>query len=324
MGARLEAEEILRKKRAAALLESAIKHQGITPRYTPSPVDEPTTSARHGKQQHQQQPERLSSSESRPQHAPGGDNGHHQPYIMTDLDTKISSAAATTAPMNTGAIAAASACTSHGEGSPPGERHTGHGAAPVVLSSLRQREHELPSRVAVLDDRMTRARPTGLLAKETAAAAVVPLRASVSVSAVVADSSPLAQVLPSTSANPNNDGSPLTGAAEGAAVALIATFPNVGKPCREDFLVDAFLGNSSTAASTAVTATPDRYRHGQRRRRMSVPQLLPLDVNDDDTGDTADGGTRHKERRRPWTTPYGEGVADELEGEGGVAVRAFR
>lgn len=319
VGARLEAEETLRKKHAAALLESAIRHQETTPGCHPSPSDESITSRRHENQQ-QLQPETSPSSESRTQHAKGDENGHHQLCGTSKQDAAPSWAAATAVPHNIGATA--SLGTSYSEESPPDDRQTGHGGATILFSALRQREQELPSRVALLDDRMKRVRPMGLLAKGTAAA--VDTTPSVSVSALVSDSSPLAPGLPTSRIEPTKDQSLATGAAEEVAAALLTVDPAVGTPFGGGALGNGFLGIASMTESATMTSTPGRYRHGQRRRRMSVPLLLPLAVDDARTGDDAGAGTKTREMRRPWTTPYGERVADEVQGGGGVAVTAFR
>lgn len=291
-----------------------------------------TTSSRHEIQQQEQQQQQLetsSRSDTPPQNAAGCDNGHNKPGVATKQDMPPSSSPATNAPENV--AESPSALTRHGEAPHISDEQTGYGTDPILLSALRRRERELPSRVAVLDDRMTRARPTGLLAKGTAAAAVAalavtPTTASVSVSALVSDSSPLAPVNPTTSANLNIDQPPLTRAAADGTAALLAADPHPGKPGRESVRASGFIDNISGAATNAaVTATPGRYRHGQRRRQMSVPPLLPLAVDGGETGgSTGQGGESNRERRRPWTTPYGEGVADEIEGDGRCVVRAFR
>lgn len=157
---------------------------------------------------------------------------------------------------------------------PPKDEQPRSGAALIQLSALRRREQELSSREAVLHDRMTRARPSGLLA--TAAS-----KSSVSVSAVVSDSSPAVLASGLDSGGSDDAIARLVGAIGGGAL----------------------TGNTSTVSSVTAAATPGRYRHGQRRRRMSVPLLHPLE----DSG----GGLPVSERRRPWTTSHGEAAAAE-------------
>eukprot|EP00752_Nemacystus_decipiens_P008616 g7695.t1 len=217
VGARLEAEETLRKERASTLVDRAI--EGTTPSGSHSSQGR---YHREGEEEHQQR-SGSSSSSDRPN-------------------------------------------------SPSEQWQRWPEAATVELSALRRRERELPSRVAVLDDRMTRARPTGLLAAATA-------KLSVSVSAAVSDSSPA--VLDSGPGPARRDES----------VARLV-----------DALAGAVIENSSTASSLTAAVTPGRYRHGQRRRRMSV-LLRPLE---DSGGGVASGG-----RRRPWTTSHGEAFAAE-------------
>lgn len=232
MGARLEAEETLRKQRAGALVDRAV--DGSTPLGSSS-----SRGSHH------------LEKEEEPQRRPGSSSSSEMPDSPSRQGQQLSE------------------------------------AAPAELSALRRRERELVSRVAVLDDRMTRARPTGLLAAA---------KSSVSVSAVVSDSSP----------------------------AVLASDPDTTRS-GDGFhrLVGALMGKLSTASSLAAAATPGRYRHGQRRRRMSVPLLLPL-------ADLGGAGGADGERRRPWTTSHGESLAaedvtqeDETEELGGT-VQPFR
>lgn len=228
VGARLEAEETLRKQRAAALVDNAIEDT------TPAGY-----SLSHGQRNSGRHRQREEEEKKQQQQRPGSSSSSERPDSAPRVEQQWPE------------------------------------AAPFQLSALRRRERELPSRLAVLDDRMTRARPTGLLATATAA------KSSVSVSAVVSDSSP----------------------------AVLATGPD---PSRRDDdtarlvnpLGGAFMGDlSTTASSVTVAATPGRYRYGQRRRRMSVPLLLHLE--------DSVGGVSDRERRRPWTTSHGEAAAAE-------------
>eukprot|EP00903_Cladosiphon_okamuranus_P010537 g9967.t1 len=242
VGARLEAEETLRKQHAAALVDRAIEE--------PNPAANPSS------------PVGCHREEKDKQHH------HHQHHQH------------------------GSSSNSHRQNSTPQHERLRSEQAPIELSALRRRERDLPSRVAVLDDRMMRTRPKGPLAMVTA-------KSSVSVSAVVSDSSP----------------------------AMLASGPD---PARDDEgatrLVDVLgchgVGDLSISSSLTAAATPGRYRHGQRRRRMSVPLLLPLEGSGERVAD--------RERRRPWTISHGEALAtenvllDEEIKQAGATVQPFR
>jgi len=236
VGARLEAEETLRKQRAAALVDNAVDHLGTVPtRESASGEDE------KGEEEKEEEEEEQRWQET----------------------------------------------------------------TPVRLSALRQRERELHSKVAVLDDRMVRARPMGLLATARAASST----ASVSVSVLVSDSSP---AMLGTGQDPRSN--------LGSSTARFGAFG------------PATLGNFSAASSVTLTATPGRYRHRQRRRRNSVPLLLPLDFEDARRDGVKGSGDRG--RRRPWTTSHAGGATEDMalweqdvgggRKEGDIEVKPFR
>ncbi|CAM9258655.1 unnamed protein product [Ectocarpus sp. 4 AP-2014] len=312
VGARLEAEETVRNQRAAALLDRVVDSPEATldaSHRKSLPLDETISGRRphdQGLLEHHQRPDSSSGSE---QHAlrpgpaegssPASDARHH---VVSSAVTPSSSAGDETP--RSGA-AARDLCN---EGAPrtDGEQWLS-GAAPVALTALRQRERALASPVAVLDDRMARARPTGLLAT------VQP--ASVSVSTLVSHSAPVPAADPTCFDRGSDEDVVHDNATRAVAF---------GAELR---------GNAAAAASNAaaVAATHGRYRYGQRRRRMSVPLLASLAGGDEDAGFLG-SGARARGMRRPWTTPHGEGEAEVIlreEGEedsngGGVVVRPFR
>ncbi|CAN0088826.1 unnamed protein product, partial [Ectocarpus sp. 6 AP-2014] len=301
VGARLEAEETLRKQRVAALLDRAVDSQEATwdaSHRKSVPLDE-TVSGRQN-----QRPDSSSGSGQhalRPGPAEGSSSARDARHHVVSSSVIPSPPAGDETPRS--GAAARDLCK---EGAPrsDGEQRL-LGAAPVALTALRQRERALASPVAVLDDRMARARPTGLLAT------VRP--ASVSVSALVSHSTPV-PAAGLTCFDRSSDENVVDDTA-GRVVALGAELK----------------GNAPAASSAAaVAATHGRYRYGQRRRRMSVPLLASLAGGDEDAG-ALDSGARAGEMRRPWTTSHGEGGAevimreegDEERSGGGVTVRPF-
>lgn len=302
VGARLEAEETLRKQRAAALLDRVVDSQDATrdASHRQSLPLEETISGRQPQDQVQlEQHLRPDSSCGSDQHAlqprpaegssAASDARHH---VVSSAATPSPSAGDET-PRN--GVAAHDSCKEEAP-RPDGEQLLLE-AAPAALTALRQRERALASPVAVLDDRMARARPRGLLAT------VRP--ASVSVSTLVSDSTPVPAAGP-TCFHRNSD---------------------------EDAVDDTTGRGNARAAScaAAVAASHGRYRYGQRRRRMCVPLLASLAGGDEDAG-ALGSSARAREMRRPWTTSHGEGEAEvimreEEEAErsgGGLAVRPFR
>lgn len=311
VGARLEAEETLRKQRAAALLDRVVDSPEATldaSHRKSLPLDETISGRRpqdQGLLEHHQRPDSSSGSEQhalRPGPAEGSSPASDARHHVVSSAVTPSPCAGDETPRN--GAAAHDLCN---EGAPrtDGEQRL-FGAAPVALTALRQRERALASPVAVLDDRMARARPTGLLAT------VRP--ASISVSTLVSHSAPV----PAADPTCFDRGSDEDVVHDTAARAVV---------------FGAELRGNAVAASNAaaVAATHGRYRYGQRRRRMSVPLLASLAGGDEDAG-ALGSGARAREMRRPWTTPHGEGEAEAImreEGEedssgGGVTVRPFR
>ncbi|CAM9653059.1 unnamed protein product [Ectocarpus sp. 12 AP-2014] len=310
VGARLEAEETLRKQRAAALLDRVVDSPEATldaSHRKSLPVDQTISGRRpqdQGLLEHHQRPDRSSGSEQhalRPGPAEGSSPASDARHHVVSSAVAPSPSAGDETPRS--GAAARDLCN---EGAPrtDGEQPLFE-AAPVALTALRQRERALASPVAVLDDRMARARPMGLLAT------VQP--ASVSVSTLVS------HIAPVPAADPTcfDRGSDEDVAHDNAARAVA---------------FGELRGNAAAASNAAaVVATHGRYRYGQRRRRMSVPLLASLAGGDEDAG-ALGSGARAREMRRPWTTPHGEGEAEvsmREEGEedssgGGVAVRPFR
>lgn len=150
-----------------------------------------------------------------------------------------------------------------------------------MFSALRRRERELPSRVAVLDDRMARARPGGLL------------EATVSASAVVSFSS-------TTIAGTSSDGRTRHGNTGGGSTR--------GDNTRDDTARGGIGGAGGFGEVLGnVTGTPDRAKHsGKRYRRRSV-SLMPTAYDSRIERVGAEGGACEGEadggsRRRPWTT----------------------
>ncbi|CAM9261120.1 unnamed protein product, partial [Ectocarpus sp. 8 AP-2014] len=311
VGARLEAEETLRKQRAAALLDRVVDSPEATldaSHRNSLPLDETISGRQPQDQGLLEQHQRPDSSSGSEQHAlrpgpaegssPASDARHH---VVSSAVTPSASAGDETP------RSGASARDLCNEGAPrtDGEQRLLR-AAPVALTALRQRERALASSVAVLDDRMARARPTGLLAT------VRP--ASVSVSTLVSHSAPV-PAAGLTCFDRSSDENVVDDTA-GRVVAFGAEL----------------RGNAAVASNeAAVAATHGRYLYGQRRRRMSVPLLASLAGEDEDAG-ALGSGARAREMRRPWTTPHGEGEAEVImreEGEedssgGGVTVRPFR
>ena len=165
----------------------------------------------------------------------------------------------------------------------------------LVFSALRRRERELPSRVAVLDDRMARARPGGLL------------EATVSASAVVSFSS-------TTIVGTSGDGRTRHGIAGGSNPGGGNTGGgNTGRDNTRDDNAWGDIGGGGGGgggfgeAFGTATGTPDQIEHsGKRHRRRSV-SLMPTAQDGSSERGVADGGACDGEanggsRRRPWTT----------------------
>lgn len=152
-----------------------------------------------------------------------------------------------------------------------------------ALSALRRRELELGSPVAILDERMTRARPAGLLVAAAAAAT------SVSVDALVTSSS--------------SSSHPLTKATIGGGGNHYA------------------VGGSRRTAATRTAASPDQHRCD--RRLLSLPLRVPIDVGESEGKDKEGPvGGGMDARRRPWTTSCrdhqaGAWASEHDEGGGG-------
>lgn len=277
VGARLEAEQTLRKQRTASLLDGAVGQSDTTEQLTASGRGHPNL--HRPEQQQQQHPQ----ADGKRQETSG------------DLDTpQTSTLGAANGPNSAEVPAPNPGC---GKSTPDGGQQPQEKAT-MLLTELHRREQELPSAVAVLDDRMTRARPMGPLAKSSSSTA------SVSTSAEVFDSSPLTAAAKQGPHGTHSD--------------PIGT--HVGEFC-------ARFGATSVAA---VAASPGRFSNGQRRRRMSAPLLLPLAAGVRGVG-CRDGEKEAQKTRRPWTTANGEREAvisrEEHDGErreGGIDVRPFR
>ncbi|CBN73996.1 hypothetical protein Esi_0009_0188 [Ectocarpus siliculosus] len=311
VGARLEAEETLRKQRAAALLDRVVDSPEVAldaSHRNSLQLDETISGRQPQDQGLLEQHQRPDSSSGSEQHSlrpgpaedssPASDARHH---VVSSAVTPSPSAGDETPRSG----ASARDLCNEGALQTDGEQRL-LGAAPVALTALRQRERALASPVAVLDDRMARARPTGLLAT------VRP--ASVSVSTLVSHSAPVPAV-GLTCFDRSSDEDVVDDAA-GRVVAFGAEL----------------RGNAAVASNeAAVAATHGRYLYGQRRRRMSVPLLASLAGGDEDAG-ALGSGARAREMRRPWTTPNSEGEAEVIMREereedssrGGVTVRPFR
>ena len=215
---------------------------------------------------------------------------HSPPSARKDKDAQIESSAISAVGTATTDISNSTAAGGVGAGAataatttttfPTSEPSPSEGEGVLVFSALRQKERELTSRVGVLDYRMARARPEGLL------------EATVSASAVVSFS---AATIVGTSGDGTRDGNAECGNTVGGNTG--------GDNTRDDTVRGG--GGFGTALGDA-TGTRDGVKGSAKRHRRRSVSLMPTVYHGSTErggGSAAcDGTADGSSRRRPWTT----------------------